>query len=136
MFRSVFSGVVIDSIEPTPDKKGIETMRQIYSLDSLDSGMTVEIIMAARPSIGRSYVPGDQNGKNLLESVGGTCHLPILMHLLWEVSHGKNDGTDGQRTAAFLNPMIHTYTSTVKLYDTEAHIQKDWVDEVIDQWGM
>lgn len=63
MFRSVFSGVVIDSIEPTPDKKGIETMRQIYSLDSLDSGMTVEIIMAARPSIGRSYVPGDQNGK-------------------------------------------------------------------------
>ena len=38
-FDQSFQGVVIDSIEPTPDKKGIETMRQIYSLDSLDSAI-------------------------------------------------------------------------------------------------
>ncbi|VYT43033.1 Type I phosphodiesterase / nucleotide pyrophosphatase [Bacteroides ovatus] len=134
-FDQSFQGVVIDSIEPTPDKKGIETMRQIYSLDSLDSGMTVEIIMAARPSIGRSYVPGDQNGKNLFGKRRWNMSLTHTYASALGSFYGKNDGTDGQRTAAFLNPMIHAYTSTVKLYDTEAHIQKDWVDEVIDQWG-
>ena len=91
--------------------------------------------MAARPSIGRSYVPGDQNGKNLFGKRRWNMSLTHTYASALGSFYGKNDGTDGQRTAAFLNPMIHTYTSTVKLYDTEAHIQKDWVDEVIDQWG-
>lgn len=136
-FDKSFQGVVIDSIVPTPDGKGIETMRQIYSLDTLDSGMSVEIIMAARPSIGRSYVLGDQDGKTLLEKYKGKWRMPLTHTYASPLGtfYGNNDGTDGQKTAAFLNSMIHTFTSTVKLYNTEGYIKSDWVDAVTDQWG-
>ena len=101
-FDQSFQGVVIDSIEPTPDKKGIETMRQIYSLDSLDSGMTVEIIMAARLQSAGVMCLEIKMEKIFLESVGGTCHLPILMHLLWEVSMVKMTGRTDKEPLLFL----------------------------------
>lgn len=71
-FDQSFYGTVIDSITRTPDLEDIETMRQIYSPDSLDGGMTVEFIMAARPSTSHSYVPGTQNGVNILTKKIGT----------------------------------------------------------------
>lgn len=134
-FDKSFQGVVIDSITRTPDLKDIKTMRQIYSLDSLNSGMTVEFIMAARPSVGRSYVPGDQNGKTLLEKQRWNMKLTHTYASALGSFYSKNDGTDAQRSSAFLNPMIHTFTSTAKLYDSEKYTQKDWVDKAEDAWG-
>lgn len=134
-FDKSFQGVVIDSITRTPDLKEIETMRQVYSLDSLNSEMTVEFIMAARPSIGRSYVPGDQNGKNILEKRRWYMKLDHTYASAFGSFYGKSDGTGSQRTSAFLNPMIHTFTTTVKFYNSEGYISTDWVDESEDEWG-
>lgn len=134
-FDKSFQGVVIDSITRTPDLKGIETMRQIYSLDSLDSGMTVELIMAARPSIGRSYVFGTQDGKTIIEKNRWFMKLDHTYSSTYGSFYEKSDGTSSQRTSAFLNPMIHTFTTTAKLYNSEGYIQKDWVDKSEDAWG-
>lgn len=99
-FDRSFYGTVIDSITRTPDLKDIATMRQIYSPDSLDGGMTVEFIMAARPSNSHSYVPWNQDGINILskgnwyvkldhtytsgaasflDKVMGLCHKTVLL---------------------------------------------------------
>lgn len=134
-FDKSFQGVVIDSITRTPDLKGIETMRQIYSLDSLDSGMTVELIMAARPSIGRSYVFGTQDGKTIIEKNRWFMKLDHTYSSTYGSFYGNSDGAASQRTSAFLNPMIHTFTTTAKLYNSEGYIQKDWVDKSEDAWG-
>lgn len=134
-FDKSFQGVVIDSITRTPNLEGIETMRQIYSLDSLNSEMTVEFIMAARPSIGRSYVPGDQDGKKILEKLRWYMKLDHTYASAFGSFYDKSDGTSSQRTSAFLNPMIHTFTTTVKFYNSEGYISTDWVDEFEDEWG-
>ena len=134
-FDKSFRACVIDSITRTPDLKGIKTMRQIYSLDSLNSGMTVELIMAARPSISRSYVFGDQGGKTILQKARWYMKLDHTYSSTYGSFYGKSDGAATQQTAAFLNPMVHTFTTTVKLYDSERYIQKDWVDKSEDIWG-
>lgn len=134
-FDKPFQGVVIDSITRTPDLKDIQTMRQIYSPDSLDSGMTVEFIMAARPSASRSYVPGTQDGKTILQKGKWNLKLTHTYASALGSFYGKNDGTDSQRNSAFLNPMIHTFTSTMKLYNSESYINEEKVEESEDKWG-
>lgn len=145
-FDRSFYGTVIDSITRTPDLKDIATMRQIYSPDSLDGGMTVEFIMAARPSNSHSYVPWNQDGINILSKGNWYVKLDHTYTSGAASFFGQSDGTMSQNGAAnFLNPMVHTLTSTMKLYNSEAYIEtkeetgneydKDGNYVGGDQWG-
>lgn len=142
-FDKKFQGEVVDSITRTPDLKDIKTMRQIYSLDSLDGGMTVEYIMAARPAESRSYVTHSHNQTKVMTKGKWTMRIehdtskgynasPIGYFFEWG---NYSDGTWTQQTAGFLNPMIHTATTTVKVTNSEGYTKDEKVEEKLDNWG-
>lgn len=142
-FDKQFQGEVLDSIIRTPDLKNIKTMRQVYSLDSLNGGMTVEYIMAARPAENRSYVTHSHNQTKIMvkgrwsmriehERGKGYNASPIGYFFEWG---NYSDGTWTQQNAGFLNPMIHTATTTVNVSNSVGYTEDEKVDEKVDQWG-
>lgn len=135
-FDQSFQGVVIDSITyKIGSRVEPEIYRQFYSPDSLGGGMTVEYIMAARPSTSRSYIPGTQNGVRVMEK---SLWSMLLTHTYASGRgdfFGVNDGTDSQQSGCFVNPMIHSFTSTMNFRNVSDYIYEEKVAEEIDKWG-
>lgn len=144
-FDKQFQGVILDSITRTPDLKGIATMRQVYSLDSLDGGMTVEYIMAARPAENRSYVTNSFHQTKVMQKGQWSMRIehdtgigynasPIGYFYEWG---NFSDDTWRQKNAGFLNPMIHSATTTVNISESEGYTIEEEVggEQDLDQWG-
>ena len=134
-FDKSYKGIVVDSITRTSDLKGVKTMRQIYSIDTLNNGMTVEYIMAARPSASCSYVTSNQDGLEFLSKSSWKMRTDHTYASATGNFWGVDDGTSNVQWSNFLNPMIHTLTSTMKFYDSELFQNEVTVDEKEDEWG-
>ena len=129
-FDRSFRGVVIDSITSNKSIGGKPEYRQIYSLDSLRGGFTVEYIMAARPSSSRSYIPGGQSGVTLMSKSSWN----LGMYHTYASGGGSffGKGIGGTIKGCFVNPMIHTYTATMNMQETEEY---DFDSKEEDSWG-
>lgn len=135
-FDQSFRGVVIDSITHKPESKTeVETYRQIYSPDSLGGEMTVEYIMASRPSYSRSYIPGGQSGVTLMKKKTWSMALEHTYASSVGRFLGVSNGTNGSQSGRFVNPMIHSFTSTMTFRDVTDYIEQTPVEETTDKWG-
>jgi len=129
-----FYGVVIDSATRTPDLQNVAIPRHFYSLDSLDGGLTVECVMATRPSTNRSYVPGTQNGVSLFTKSKWNVQLTHT-DLRFYGSLFSNAVESPAEAGHFGNPMIHSAAVTSNIYNSTPYSQKDTVYKSIDKWG-
>ncbi len=125
-FDKSFQAVVIDSTEVKTTGK----QRQLYSMPAVagaDNGMTVEYIMAARPSDNRSYIPGTQNGVDIMAKQRWKFRMEHTYNASAAHVFGKYD-TDRNLAGDFVTPSMHTYTATYSFKDVEDRIQKDTSD--------
>lgn len=129
-FDKSFRGVILDSIGLKDNSDEVEKYRQIYSPDSIEGGFTVEYIMAARPSSSRSYIPGGQSGVTIMSK----SSWKLGMYHTYASAGGSffSGSIGGTLKGCFVNPMIHTYTATMNLKDTEDY---DFEDKGEDDWG-
>lgn len=139
-FDQSFRGVVIDSVTSKAwTELDVPCNRQVYSIDTLGvegGGITVQMLMASRPSKSRSYIPGDQNGVTLLKKGKWTQKLTHTYCASEANFYSLTDGRTGSSSkyGDFVDPTIHSYTMSMRFKNSEDY------DEVVkgeeDQWGV
>lgn len=131
-FDKSFQAVVIDSTEVKTTGK----QRQLYSMPIVagaDNGMTVEYIMAARPSKNRSYIPGGQSGVGIMNK----GRWSISMGHTYNSSSAKvlNVGDNDRPNAGdFVTPSMHSYTATYSFKDVVDEVRTETSEE--DEFGV
>lgn len=131
-----FQGVVIDSVSQARFNPGLteDINRQVYSIDTLEgrtTGMTIQMIMAVRPSKKRSYV----TDATLWDKGGSGFNLYLTGYYNTYVG-GRCFGEDFRKDAKFndfADPLFHSVSVAVEL------TKRDWrekKEDKIDEFGV